>query len=249
VGADIYEGDPTEPVVVPHDDAIRRTAWETFAECATYFTELRDSLGNILLDIDKLSEQRSLMHSASFWRSFIAASMDVKGAETQLWDFKKTLTMWHAKGEAKAKAKIEFAQDVAAFANARGGVILVGIADEPRAVVGLERGKELENRLQFAGIALKAHLEYDKDLVEFEQVEVQDNGVAKLCLITVVAQACQVVGVTDGAGHFTYPVRLQTGRSLGTLSEIGSRKTYLKSDNFDFVNELLQFVRDHGPMR
>jgi hypothetical protein len=126
---------------------------------------------------------------------------------------------------------------------------LVGIADEPRAVVGLERGKELENRLQFAGIALKAHLEYDKDLVEFEQVEVQDNGVAKLCLITVVAQACQVVGVTDGAGHFTYPVRLQTGRSLGTLSEIGSRKTYLKSDNFDFVNELLQFVRDHGPMR
>lgn len=252
IGADIYdsmspEEQASKPVAVPYEMAVRRTAWETFAECATYFTELRDSLRNILLDIDKLSEQRSLIHSASFWRDFITASVKTNSAEPQLWDFKETLTMWHAQGEARAKAKIEFAEDVAAFANARGGVILVGIADEPRTVVGLERGKELENRLQFAGAVLKAHLDYDRDLVFFEQVEVQDKDVSKLCLVVVVAQACEVVGVTVGEGHFTYPVRLQTGKRRGTRIEAGSTKTHIKSDNFDFLEELLQFVRDHGP--
>jgi hypothetical protein len=256
IGADLYDSmspqeqaEGLEPIDVPYESAVRKTAWEAFAECATYFTELRDSLRNILLDIDKLSEQRLLIHSSSFWREFINASVKTEYAESRTWDFKETLPMWHSHGDAKAKAKIGFAEDVAAFANARGGVLLVGIADEPRVVIGLEPGKTLENDLQSAAAVLKAHLDYGRDLFFFEQVEVQVADVSKLYLIIVIAQACEVVGVTDGEGHFTYPVRLQTGKHRGTRTEIGSTKVHIKSDNFDFVEELLQFIRDRNPTR
>jgi hypothetical protein len=62
IGADIYdsmtpEEQVSKDVVVPYKDAVSRTAWETFTECGAYFTELRDSLRNILLDIEKLSHQ------------------------------------------------------------------------------------------------------------------------------------------------------------------------------------------------
>jgi hypothetical protein len=249
MGADIYdsmspEEQDSKPVEVPYEEAIRRTAWETFRRCATYFTEIRDSLQNILLDIEKLAEQQFLIHSASFWRDFIVAAITAKKVEPQLWDFKETLTIWHATGDARTKAKVEFAEDVAAFANARGGVILVGIADKTRSVVGLQRGKELENRLQFAASVLKTHLDYDRDLAAFEQVEVPHKDLSRLCLIIVIAQASEVVGVNDGGGHFTYPVRLQTGKHLATRQSI--TKYYIKSDNFDFVKELLLFVRDHS---
>jgi hypothetical protein len=151
------------------------------------------------------------------------------------------------RGTREPRLKIEFAEDVAAFANTRGGAILVGIADQPRIVVGIDRGRELEDRLQFASTVLKAHLEYDRDLVTLEQVVFQDNTVSKLCLVVVVAQACEVVGVTDGKGHFTYPVRLQTGKHRGTRIQVASMKAHIKSDNFDFIEELLRFVRDHSP--
>lgn len=250
IGAHIYESLSVEEqamgsavIDVPHDLAVQRTAWETLKECGTYFTELRDSLGNILLDIDSLAEQWSIIKSASFWREFIAASIKARGAEPQLWDFKETLTLWHTKGDAKAKAKVEFAEDVAAFANARGGVILVGIADQSRTVVGLGLGKDLENRLQTTAEVLKTYIEYDKDLASFEQIEVLDEDTQKLCLVIIVAQACELVGVTDNEGHFTYPVRLQTGKRRGSPSEIASTKMHIKSYNFDFIEDLVQFVR------
>jgi hypothetical protein len=109
-----------EPIVVPLDDVVRRTAYETYDACSVYFTEIRDSLRNILLDVEKLSEQQSLLHSSSFWRDFITKALAVRMTEPRTWDFKETLSIWHAQGAGQATARLDFAEHVAAFANARG---------------------------------------------------------------------------------------------------------------------------------
>jgi hypothetical protein len=132
---DLYESlDPENrvsdlAVEVSREQTAQRTAWEVFDECAVYFRELRDSFQNILLDIDKLSDERGLIHSASFWRSFISTAIRVHIAEPQVWDFKETLEIWRATKDAKAKATVGFVEDIAAFANARGGVLVVGVTD------------------------------------------------------------------------------------------------------------------------
>jgi hypothetical protein len=252
IGQEIYDSmtceekaDGAKSVEVPPGYALRRTVAEASDQCAIYFTEIRDSLRNILLDIEKHSEQQALVHSASFWREFITKSVSVPMAEPRVWDFKETLSMWSAKDNAKIQAKLDFAQDVAALANARGGVLVVGVTDKQRRVVGVPTGKALENRLQFAKQVIADHLEYQRELTTFKQITINCEGVSKICLVIVVAQACQAVGVNDGQGNFTYPVRLETGKQRTTLFDLLQKKAHIKSDNIDFINELLQFIRDH----
>jgi Putative DNA-binding domain len=254
VGQEIYDSmsseeqaDGTKTLEVPVGDATRRTVYETYNQCAIYFTETRDSLRNILLDIDKFCEQQALIHNLTFWREFIIKAARAKIVEPQVWDFKETLSIWHAEGAGRTTAKVEFAEDIAAFANARGGVFVVGVTDNPRRIIGVGSGKSLEHRLQFAKTVIAEHLEYDRELVTFNQIYLEpEGGAPALCLVIIVAQSCQAVGVNVGAGSFTYPIRLETGKQRSSQIDIARRKQFLKNDNFDFVSgELLQFVRDH----
>ena len=59
-----------------------------------YFEQIRDSLRNVLLDIEKCLEQQNVLYSESFWRDFIGKAVATKKTETQVWDFKETFTMW-----------------------------------------------------------------------------------------------------------------------------------------------------------
>ena len=137
-------------IIIPQDRLIRRTSHGVYENCSTYFTEIRDSLRNIKIDIEKVKEQRALFESDEFWREFITKARNVKTSEPQLWDFKETLTVWHVKTDAeKRRAKVQFAQDVASFANTSGGVLIVGVNDK-REIVGVGSGHELENRLKVA---------------------------------------------------------------------------------------------------
>jgi len=81
--------------------------------------------------------------------------------------------------------------------------------------------------------------------LEFEQVDLEVAGVRKLCLVVIVAQAKQPVGVNDGDGNITYPERLETGKHRSTPNQIEAKKATIRSNNFDFMNLLRQFVRDH----
>jgi predicted HTH transcriptional regulator len=102
--------------------------------------------------------------------------------------------MWRArKDPEKGLAKVTFAEDVASLANASGGVLVIGVRDRPREIVGLgDIARELENKLKFA--------EYEGDLVSFHQVVLPTNDGEKVCLVIVVAQARSIVAVHDGQG-------------------------------------------------
>lgn len=154
-------------LVIPESLVLRRTAHAIYGNCETYFTQIRDSLRNIVVDIEKFKEQRDLFKSDKFWREFITKACNAKTSEPQLWDFKETLTIWHVKNDpARREARITFAEDVASFANVSGGILVVGVNDK-REVVGIGEGRELENRLKFARDVIAEYIKYDREIVSF----------------------------------------------------------------------------------
>ena len=195
-----------------------------------------------MLDARKMKEQYQLFNSDKFWREFIPKAVKAKTAETQLWDFKETLTVWHVKGEdERRKAKITCAEDVASFANASGGVLIVGVTDK-REIVGVGDGKDLENRLRVAREVLAAHIKYDNDIASFRQVGVGEEGKEKMCLVVVISKAYKAVAVRHEDGRFSYPVRRETGIARVSIDDLSSR-IHEKSDKRDFMIELEQFTR------
>ena len=231
--------------VVPEHYVLRRTGYEVYENCETYFTEIRASLRNIVVDIGKFKEQRDLFQSDKFWREFLTKARGVKTSEPQLWDFKETLTMWHVKNNPERRAaKVTFAEDVASFANVSGGVLIVGVNDK-REIVGIGQDHELENRLKFARDVIAQHIKYDREIVAFRQVAVGEKGKEKNCLIVVVSQASEAVAVSDGLGRYSYPVQRETGISREDPGDVPVRKLYLKSDNRDFMHQLKQFIKDN----
>jgi schlafen family protein len=251
IALDIYEGlDPEEmsdnPAIdVPESHVIRRTAYAVQENCQTYFTEIRDSLRHIVLDIEKFKEQRYLFQSDNFWREFITKAREAKTCETQLWDFKETLTIWRVKSDSERhKAKIALAADVASFANVSGGVLIIGVNDK-RELVGIGEGGELESQLKFARDVIAEYIAYDREIASFRQVAVGEKGKEKICLIVVVSQAREAVGVSHGRGLYSYPVRRETGISWPPRVEVQANKLNVKCDNRDFMHELQQFIRDN----
>ena len=251
IGFEIYEGlDPEEVsddavLDVPESLVLRRTAYAVKVNCETYFTQIRDSLRNIVGEIRKFKEQRDLFQSDKFWRELITKAREAKTCETQLWDFKETLTIWHVKNDpAKRLAKITFAEDVASFANASGGVLIIGVNDK-RGVVGIGEGRQLESRLKDARDVISEYIAYNREIASFRQVSVGEKGKEKICLIVVVSQARQVVEVSDGCGRYSYPVRRETGITRPPRDEVQISKLDLKSDNRDFMHELQQFIHDN----
>lgn len=234
-------------ISVPDQRVLALASRVIFRECAIYFAEIRDSLRNVLIDIEKLEDQRELIHSDRFWREFTLKAIGTEKAEPQLWDFKETLTMWHVNKQAeKDRAKVDFAEDVASLANTTGGVLLVGIRDRPHAVVGLSKDfRELENRLKVARDAIANHIEYERDIVVFHQVKIPSKADSKLCLVIIVAQARDAVGVHDGQQHYTYPVRRETGIDRISRNDVVAHKVHVKTDNYNFMRDLIQFLRDN----
>ncbi len=232
-------------VKVSSSRVMQQTCHEALGECATFFEFIRNSLRNILIDIDKCLEQRDLMRSDRFWKEFIEKAISVRKTEIQLWDFKQSLKMWHIKkGEKKDEAKVEFSEDVASFANANGGVLIIGISDAPRKVVGIgDALVDVERRLDFTRKVIASHIEYGRDIVYFHQVLLEDeSGTEKICLVIAVPQASTIVPVCDKKGRYTYPVRRETGIERASRDDLWREKLHIRSDNFDFIHSISQFV-------
>ena len=67
---------------------------------------------------------------------------------------------------------------------------------------------------------------------------------SKLCLVVVVAKACGPVAVLQLDGTYSYPIRRETGITRESRLDIASPKTHLKSDRYEFLEALSQFVHD-----
>lgn len=235
------------PIQVSQSRVLLQTSHESLREFAVYCEFIRNSLRNILVDIDKFIEQRDLMKSDSFWRSFIMKAIHSGKAEPQLWDFKKTLDMWHTRrGQEKDKAELRFAEAVASFANARGGILVIGVSDSPRKIEGVgQNPTEIENRLNYTSRVMAEYLNCDSDAVYFHQVPMEDeNGNKQICLVVVIAQTDSAIAVKDKQERHTYPVRREAGLDRVDATALTFQKIHIKKSNFDFIRDLAQFAYD-----
>ena len=100
------EEDEERPLQIPMDRILRRAANRAIEECIIYFSELRDSLRDIVIHIAKREDTEDIVNSDAFWRSLISKATVPGRIEHGLWDFKETLTMWHAaNADARARAQ------------------------------------------------------------------------------------------------------------------------------------------------
>lgn len=232
---------------VPESTLISRAADDVYFDCSIYFDEIRQSLRNVLLDVNKFEDERDLTESDGFWREFIFKAANWKGVERQVWDFKETLPMWHiSDATAKQGAKVEFGEDIAAFANTTGGVLVIGAADKTREIVGISGSRtDLENRLKFVSDVIATIVEHGARITKVRQVPMKVNDEDKIVIVIIVAQANGVIGVDNGAGQYSFPVRRETGKALVSKGEIAGTKQSIKSDNYDFLKSLATFAREN----
>ena len=141
-------------------------------------------------------------------------------------------------------AKVTFTKDIASFANASGGVLIIGVSDQ-REILGIaDNAKDVENRLKVAKETIAKYLDYKRDIVRFHQVVLPDkSGNTKICLAIIVAQAYESVAVSDGNGRYMYPICRETGIQLVSRDKLFSR-IHMKSDKYDFLSDLEQFIRE-----
>jgi len=234
-----YQG----PISVLKQRLLSQTSHKILDELATYFELLRQSLRNIILDINSYNAQTELLHQESFWRAFIIKAMRQNRIETQLWDFKETLEMWHPKHKEKEEVKVKFCEQIAAFANANGGVLIVGITDKlPRRIMGVQ---DLENKLKFTKSIIKRYINYNTDFIHFQQILMKDeSGKDGSCLIIAIAKTKGVIFVKDNSGKISYPIRLETGLNRVDYEEIRDSKINVLHDNHDYILNLDRLLHD-----
>jgi len=100
--ADIYdsigpEGEWPTSDPVSKEMLLAQTSHKIFDEIATYFEFIRNSLRNVILEIEKYNDQARLLYNESFWGQFVTKAMADDRVETQLWDLRTHLKCGNAK--------------------------------------------------------------------------------------------------------------------------------------------------------
>ncbi len=127
-------------------------------ELAVFFELLRNSFNNTILEAEQYNQEISLLNNDEFWIKFITKARKI--TETKFWDFKQTLNMWEVDSSLKTKEQIEFCEQIAAYANKNGGILIIGITDKLREVVGVI---DIETKMKTIGSKIKRWSDYYDD--------------------------------------------------------------------------------------
>jgi hypothetical protein len=246
IGADFYEDPANCDLPIPVSRVVRRTARQVTDECATFFEFLRNSLRDIERELEKRSTRETRIASELFWRNFIDKVRKSAKAESLTWDFKETLSFWHvANGDARRIEKTKFASDIASFANAGGGCLIVGVTDNRKVVGVSDDPREIENRLTATHQAIREHFCYARDICRMLQVSIaDDDGVERICFVVAVPKACEPAAATDGQGSYTYPQRTGAGTIKADKDQLLNARFHEKNDDYGFLDELDQLIAE-----
>jgi len=192
-------------------------------------------LNNKWNDFNKFEDFQSIIYREKFWINFIANT--INRIECEFWDFKQTLDMWEAKKSLREIKQIDFCEKVAAFANKKGGVIIIGISDKmPRNIIGIS---DLENKMQSIRTTIKKWIDYQEDFIILKEIIIKvNNSHDRHCLAIVIAQTEEVVGVGNLNGRFSYPIRFETGLDRVSFNFLRKRKKIINKTNLDFLRFL-----------
>ena len=224
-----------------------KTVNQATHEFEDYMEHLRSSLRSLMTEIGNRESQEQLITSDDFWRLFITKAANSKKTEQKYWDFKTTLDMWLQENKPQRDERAnKFAEIVGGFGNNQGGVVIVGVTNViPRKIVGLSgTPAEIENYMKTIPHVIQQYISYDKNFFYLHQVNVPDqNGNMKLCLVIAIEQTCDVLSVKSPDNkNFSCPFREETGTVFKDWNSILADKTSVRSDNYNFITILQQFV-------
>jgi len=223
------------------DDAFNTARYYVLERLRQYFDLMRTSLASILQEIDQYFIEKLYQYDNKFWRKFIEKAKPDKEVERVLWDFKETLFMWAIPRNSPAfdDAKIEFAKNVACYANTSGGILIIGISDAPREVKGLTA---IEDKLKTIDSVILEKTDYEGNLTESIPIKVQDDkGVDRECIAIVIKQSERPVGIKLKEGGYDFIVRNNTECIRTKLQSIENSKKGIVQANVEFMQSIIQF--------
>jgi len=225
-----------EYIAISADEIFQRVAYDIKSAFTEYFTQIRDSLRHIDL-LCQEARQRDHIYADEAFLLKLLQKVEHKPdlIETDLWELKETLDMWSCPPEKRSVASVTLAEDVAAFANNRGGILIIGVTDRTREVVGIT---DVENRAKHVESVLRSHIDYAADFFRVRTVPLSGTT----CLVIVVGQTPQPVGVRQVNNNYSYPLRVGPGIERVSRSAISARKPYMKGTSFAFAAELASWV-------
>ena len=156
---------------------------------------------------NEFERDREILYDEELLKSFIFKAIEEKRTEDKFWDFKLMLEYWKPECQVKEKKIYEFCENIAAFANSEGGLIIIGISNEdPRKIFDI---KKVEIRANDCGGKIRKFCDYKKLFYEIRILKIEDSdGVSKNCIVIAVKQTSDVVGVKIGTGKVSYQIRV-----------------------------------------
>ena len=147
--------------------------------------------------------------------------------------------MWSVPSPQREAASIKFAEQIAAFANRRGGVMLIGVANDTHEIVGVNKP---ENRIKRIETVVRKYIDVKVDFVRTRAVSFDGAGVPRTCLIIVVGRTEHPVGVRQTKDSYTYPLRVGPGLERVSREQIQATKVGVKGVSFSFASELAEWI-------
>jgi hypothetical protein len=238
-------GSDEEPASISATSLLQVVQWRIRESLVTYFTGLRDSFRHIDTLCQEFAQREHIYADDRFVKRLLKKiSRHTSAIETDLWDITETLQMWAAPSGQRITSEIQFGESVAAFANKRGGIMIIGVTNDTHAIVGV---RDPENRIKQIETVLRKHTDADVDFVRVREVSVDDAGEMKTCVIIVIGQTAVPVGVRQRNNYYSYPLRVGPGFERVSREQIWARKAHMKGTTFSFAAELAAWVSDVAP--
>ena len=198
---------------------------------------------NLEFNFTEREEESLIIEDKSFWKDFLNKAKEKNQVEPRRWDFKQTIDMWEADVNLKEKKQIEFCENIIAFANADGGVIIIGITDQPpRKIIGVE---DLETKINDCTEKIMRWVRPKTDFFQIKSISIEDNeGISKTCLLLIIAQTKKAMRVQLDNGSCIYKIRLESGKQPIDLEYIEKRKEKVFQTNYRFLHFLKQSIRE-----
>lgn len=197
-------------------------------------------IGSIIYE-KLIKKHKIVILSNSFLIKFLKKAINME--EAQLWDFKTTLGMWHAEtNDQKNITQVKFCEDFAAFANSKGGLLIIGISDKiPREFYDIN---DLERNKQRIAIAIRRWTDFKREFYFLNEISLKCQKVERTCLILLIAQTKNPIGVRQPRDFsYKYPYRTETGKEWMSYPDIANIKKGISSNNTNFIIELKKILR------
>lgn len=236
--ADHADPEYTGPSPITYEAAFPQASKKITYEFALYFQKIRDSVELVQSELLSFSKEEILTNE-EFLKLLISKILPKYRLENELWDLKETFSAWH--NENSEEGKLDFACNVASYANSKGGLIIIGIDDKKREIKGVS---EPEIRIRQSRSILDRFLEPLPKRIEIISLPINDNdGKMVNCIIAKIPQTKDVIEVKEIISEGRkVPVRQDDGIRYKSYKEVLETKRTILEDNFVFAKDLSNLV-------